>query len=122
MEKSEQIYLVSISYKIFNLNPGCDYLSSILNVSFENLTRALNQVKHPCRLEWIHPRILIDGSHNLEGWSKLKDYLVQMDLMQNSQWVVCLKRQNLLLNLAISSIRIHYVLTPETQVFTLLKN
>ena len=67
-------------------------LSSILNVSFENLTRALNQVKHPCRLEWIHPRILIDGSHNLEGWSMLKDYLIQMDLMQNSQWAVCLKK------------------------------
>ena len=68
------------------------HLRSILNVSFKNMIRALNQVKHPCRLEWIHPRILIDGSHNLEGWSKLKDYLIQMDLIQNSQWAVCLKK------------------------------
>ena len=95
------------------------HLRSILNVSFKNMIRALNQVKHPCRLEWIHPRILINGSHNLEGWSKLKDYLIQMDLIQNASGLYALKRQSLLISLAILFMGIHYASIPEIQFFYL---
>ena len=68
------------------------HLRSQFDVSWESLILALKQVDHSCRLDWIHPRILIDGSHNEEGWSKLKDYLFQMNLLQNTQWAVCLKK------------------------------
>ena len=83
------------SYQLQNIQLSIQavmHLRSILNVSWHNLIRALNQVKHPCRLEWIHPRILIDGSHNIEGWSKLQDYLKRMNLIQDSQWAICLKK------------------------------
>ena len=83
------------SYQLQNIQLSIQaviQLRSILNVSWQNLIRALNQIKHPCRLEWIHPRILIDGSHNLEGWSQLQDYLKRMNLIQDSQWAICLKK------------------------------
>ncbi len=86
---------LSGAYQLQNIQLSIEavmQLRSTFKITFENIICALNQVKHPCRLEWIHPRILIDGSHNQDGWSKLKDYLIQMDLIQHSLWAVCLKK------------------------------
>lgn len=60
-------------------------------VHWINLVNALNVVRNPCRLEWIHPRILIDGSHNQLGCQRLVDYLSKVHNSDQIQWAVSLK-------------------------------
>lgn len=46
-----------------------------LVIDEDALRRGLCGARHPGRLEWLHPKLLLDGAHNQEGAERLAAYL-----------------------------------------------
>jgi len=44
----------------------------------ETLRAGLRAARHPGRLEWLHPKLLLDGAHNQEGAERLAAYLREL--------------------------------------------
>lgn len=65
---------------------------SHFKVEWEQLKRALQVVSNPCRLEWIHPRVLIDGSHNEAGIQQLLAYVTEVGIKADLQWALSIKK------------------------------
>lgn len=49
-----------------------------LAVDEDALRRGLRAARHPGRLEWLHPKLLVDGAHNHEGAQRLAAYLDEL--------------------------------------------
>jgi dihydrofolate synthase/folylpolyglutamate synthase len=44
-------------------------------VAAHHIEQGLMNTRHPGRLEWVHPRLLLDAAHNLAGARRLASYL-----------------------------------------------
>ena len=42
------------------------------------LVEGLRKARHPGRLEWLHPKLLLDGAHNQQGAERLAAYLREL--------------------------------------------
>lgn len=50
-------------------------LLQLLGVGDAAIREAMKDARHPGRLEWLGPRLLVDGAHNTESAEKLAEYL-----------------------------------------------
>lgn len=48
---------------------------SLRPVTVNHIQQGFLQTRHPGRLEWVHPRLLLDAAHNLAGARRLASYL-----------------------------------------------
>ena len=65
---------------------------SYFKVEWKYIKRALQVVSNPCRLEWIHPRVLIDASHNEAGIRQLLEFVKGVGIEQDLQWALSIKK------------------------------
>lgn len=50
---------------------------------------ALLHVNHPGRMQYLSPNLLIDGAHNEEWLTKLREYLSTLDISSFSEIIYC---------------------------------
>jgi len=86
--QKENLALVLSAIELLNKNG--------FNISQENIERGLQNVKHPCRFEYLKEQnILIDGAHNPNGTKVLRESLNQYFPNQKFKFVFgCLKNKD----------------------------
>ncbi|MBP9780168.1 hypothetical protein KBD33_06155 [Candidatus Gracilibacteria bacterium] len=64
-------------------------IGKLLGIDEYTINQALLHIDHPGRMQYLYPNLLIDGAHNEEGLTKLREYLSTLDTSPFSEIVYC---------------------------------